>query len=349
MRLGVLPGGRGRVVAALLFAAVLLPLVSTRSDAVQVCNNNPITFTPPASPTAAVLPFDPYPSVINVSGFTGTVTDVNVLLNGFTYPFPEDVDVLLVAPNGTSVLVMSDIGGNNDGVGDPVSNINLVFDDQAANFAPMDTLLLPGTYRPTDDDDDPGEFVPGHADTFLPPAPMTPGGSSLAAFNGINPNGTWSLFVVDDDPGPPQPGSFSGWCLDITTTGTGPTTTGPTTTGPTTTSTSTTVPAPTTTTTRPPTTTTAPTTTTSTTTTVPAPTTTTSTTTTVPAPTTTTTRPTTTTTAPTTTTTVPPAPQCSPPTGRISGLLYNVIAPRMPAFARPLIESIAIRYCLLGF
>ncbi|HEX2274710.1 MAG TPA: hypothetical protein VHG90_12625, partial [Acidimicrobiales bacterium] len=235
MRLGeLLPRQRRTILGAMVVAAFLVPLVSTGSGAVQVCNNNPITFTPPGQPTAAVLPFAPYPSVINVTGFTGTVTDVNVILNGFTYPFPEDADVLLVAPNGTSVLVMSDIGGNNDGVADPANNVNLTFDDQAASPAQTDIQLLSGTYRPTDDDDDPEQFVPNNEDVFLPPAPAV-GGSSLAAFNGINPNGEWRLFVVDDDPGPPQPGQFSGWCVDITTTGTG--TTAPTTTAPTTTTT----------------------------------------------------------------------------------------------------------------
>jgi hypothetical protein len=296
VRLGdLLPRHRRTILGAMVVAAFLVPLVSTGSGAVQVCNNNnPITFTPPPQPTQAVLPLLPYPSEINVTGFTGSITDVNVILNGFTYPAPEDIDLLLVAPNGTSVLVMSDIGGPNDGVFRRVTNINLVFDDQAAANAPVDEQLGSGTFRPTDDDIDEMQFVPDNAEFFPAPAPAV-GGSALTAFNGLDPNGVWRLYVVDDEPGPPEPGSFSGWCIDITTSVTG--TTAPTTTGPTTTTTTT---GPTTT-----TTTTAPTTTTTTT--APTTTTTTAPTTTTTAPTTTTTAaPTTTTTGPTTTTTVGP-------------------------------------------
>ncbi|HEX2275021.1 MAG TPA: hypothetical protein VHG90_14205 [Acidimicrobiales bacterium] len=292
-----------------LLAAALVPSLSTPSGAVLFCNATPITFTPPTTPTQSVQPFTPYPSNITVSGLAGTITDVNVTLNGFTHVRPEDIDVLLVAPDGTNHVLMSDIGGDNLFPGEPVSGVNLTFDDQAAAPAPADSQLSSGTFRPTDDDNDVDEFVTGNADTFTSPAPAPSANQTLGAFNGRQPNGTWSLFVVDDQPGPPEPASFSGgWCVDINTTGTG--TTAPTTTAPTTTTT-----APTTTTTAPTTTTTAPTTTTT------APTTTTS------APTTTTTAPTTTTTAPTTTTTSTTTTSTVPPTTTSSTSTTSTVAP----------------------
>jgi hypothetical protein len=51
--------------------------------------------------------------------------------------------------------------------------------------------------------------------------PITlPSGASLAAFNGIDPNGTWRLWAYDDEPnGSPQAGGGinGGWALTITT------------------------------------------------------------------------------------------------------------------------------------
>ena len=290
------------VVAAL--TAVMGLLVTGPASAETFCNNNPIVFTPPPQPTQSIQTLQPYPSQITVSGLTGTVTDVNVILNNLTYEVPDDLDVLLVAPNGAAALIMSDVGGNNV-IFAPVTDIDLTFDDEAAAPPPADSQLATGTFQPLDDDDDMGEFMNSNVDVFPAPAPSVAGvGTSLSVFDGIDPNGTWSLYVVDDNPGPPVTMDIEGWCLDITTTGSTTTTAGPTTTAaPTTTTTApttTTTVAPTTTTTAPTTTTTAPTTTTTApTTTTTAPTTTTT------APTTTTTGPTTTTTAPTTTTTAP--------------------------------------------
>src|SRR5205085_4203189 len=71
---------------------------------------------------------NPYPSSINVSGVGGSVGKLTVTLNNFGHSFPDDVDILLVAPNGRSVVLMSDVGG-----GFNVSGVNLTFDDSAAS------------------------------------------------------------------------------------------------------------------------------------------------------------------------------------------------------------------------
>ena len=102
---------------------------------------------------------------------------------------------------------MSDAGGDNE-TDSPVSNITFTLDDQAANPLPADTVIANGaSYRPLDDVDT-GELVPN--DTFPPPAPpLTPGAVALSTFNGAAPNGTWSLYVVDDYPGGPEDGGDS--------------------------------------------------------------------------------------------------------------------------------------------
>jgi MYXO-CTERM domain-containing protein len=66
--------------------------------------------------------------------------------------------------------------------------------------------LVPGTFKPTN--------FP-NADAFPAPAPAPSGGSALSVFNGTNPNGTWSLYVIDDAPS--DGGSIGGgWSLNIT-------------------------------------------------------------------------------------------------------------------------------------
>src|SRR5207249_1683210 len=49
---------------------------------------------------------------------------------------------------------------------------------------------------------------------FTNPAPAVPYSTALSAFNGTNPNGTWSLFVLDSNTG--QAGQITGgWLLTI--------------------------------------------------------------------------------------------------------------------------------------
>ena len=76
----------------------------------------------------------PYPSVAPINGLAGTVSNVVLRINGFTHASPGDVDIMLVAPGGKSVVVMSDTGG-----GLAVSNVNLVFDDASSNY--FDNLI----------------------------------------------------------------------------------------------------------------------------------------------------------------------------------------------------------------
>ncbi|HEY0426444.1 MAG TPA: proprotein convertase P-domain-containing protein [Pyrinomonadaceae bacterium] len=145
----------------------------------------------------------PYPSEINVANQVGQVSNVIVFLNNFSHASPDDVDLMLVAPNGRKVVLMSDVGGAN-----PVSNLSLAFDDFAAESLPDITFLSSGIYKPTN-------FEPG--DTFPSPAPSdAPTGSMLSAFNGTNPNGVWKLFLVDDAGN--NAGSISGgWSIAIQT------------------------------------------------------------------------------------------------------------------------------------
>ena len=142
----------------------------------------------------------PYPSEITVSSAAGLVTRVTVGPENFSHTSPDDVDLMLVAPNGRRVILMSDAGGSN-----PVSGVNVTFDDQAGSNLPDNTTINSGTYRPTD-------FEPG--DIFPAPAPNVGSfGQMLASLNGSDPNGVWRLFLVDDNGN--NAGTIDRWTLNI--------------------------------------------------------------------------------------------------------------------------------------
>ncbi|HKQ36617.1 MAG TPA: Calx-beta domain-containing protein [Verrucomicrobiae bacterium] len=147
-------------------------------------------------------PAVPYPSTINVSGLSGVVGRVEVTLSNLSHTFPDDIDILLVAPNGRSVVVMSDVGGSADAL-----NVTLRLSDLAEMALPNSSLLVSGTNQPTD-------FEPG--DVFPSPAPAGPYGGALNWLNGGNPNGDWKLFVRDDR-GSDTGEILNGWKLHITT------------------------------------------------------------------------------------------------------------------------------------
>ena len=155
--------------------------------------SNPTAIVIPATGTGAVTgaPATLYPSSIAVSGITNQVTKVTVTLKQMNHTFPDDVDVLLVGPTGVKFILMSDAGGGTDSTGQTYT-----FDDSAAAPSRNGAPAASGSFKPSNY---------GGGDLFPAPAPASPylspgtaGTDMLAAFNGLNPNGTWSLYVVDD-------------------------------------------------------------------------------------------------------------------------------------------------------
>jgi hypothetical protein len=144
----------------------------------------------------------PYPATLRVHGLRqGRVRDVTLVLRGLSHEWPAEVDLVLAAPNGRSVAVL---GG---GVGDhPVTNLRLVFDDQAPRRVPTAGPLVSGRYQPTN--------LGGTTNDCPPPAPP-PTGTRLGRFTGLNPNGTWQLYVYDDDSAG-RGGRIGSWALTIT-------------------------------------------------------------------------------------------------------------------------------------
>jgi subtilisin-like proprotein convertase family protein len=144
----------------------------------------------------------PYPNEIVVSGVTGTTSHVRVEIEGFAHSWPRDVDVLLVGPGGQNVLLMSDTGGSFPGL----TGIDILFDDAASPLP--STAFGSGAYRPTNLNDGEGD------DAFPAPAPGGSYGTLLSVFDGVDSNGTWSLYVYDDT-STNDGGSIGGWTLSL--------------------------------------------------------------------------------------------------------------------------------------
>jgi hypothetical protein len=150
-------------------------------------------------PGPSTGPANPYPSTIPVSFKPGSrVADVNLTLNDFQSNNPDDVSVM-VARGQTNQGVMADAGGSNS-----LFDISITLDDEAPirvsdnNFigAPgqgLNVVVAPARY---------GADWPA-------PAP-----SALSVFDGMDPNGTWQLFVVDDGFGS-NPATIDRWSLRI--------------------------------------------------------------------------------------------------------------------------------------
>ncbi len=143
-------------------------------------------------------PGTPYPSSINVTGLTGVAGKVTVTLTNVNHTYPDDVDILLVGPAGQTTLLESHAGGS--GV---LTNTSLTFDDAAASYLPPSSQIVSGSYKPSQYGT--VNFTNNFGGTVsintTNPPPSPPYGTNLAAFNGSNPNGLWSLYVFDSSPG----------------------------------------------------------------------------------------------------------------------------------------------------
>jgi cysteine-rich repeat protein len=124
-------------------------------------------------------------STIDVAGLGARLLGVTATLT-ITHPNSSHLDVFLTSPSGTRIDLVTDLGG---GLADLYQGV--VFDD-AADTPVSDTPLPPGN----------------------PPLVRVVPEGALGAFVGENPNGTWTLAVVDDTGG--TTGTLDGWALHLT-------------------------------------------------------------------------------------------------------------------------------------
>jgi subtilisin-like proprotein convertase family protein len=132
-----------------------------------------------------VPPATPYPSTITFSGLVGTVTSARVDLVDINHPSLNDLDVLLAGPQGQKVLLISDSCAGS------YAHLNLSFSDSAVGALPASACTA-GTYKPTN-----YSGCDAGGDVLPPSAPGPPYATTLSAFAGTNPNGTWRLFAAD--------------------------------------------------------------------------------------------------------------------------------------------------------
>lgn len=148
----------------------------------------PADVTIPATGTSG--PANPYPATRTISGETGVISDLNVTIDGIWHQSPQDLDLLLVGPQGEKVVLMSDACGPLE-----VNAYGWEWDDEAAAPMPQGSgadVCGTRSHRPANY---------GSGDVWPAPAPAGPYATSLSAFDGTDPNGEWRLFVNDDATG----------------------------------------------------------------------------------------------------------------------------------------------------
>jgi len=168
------------------------------------------------------LPGSLYPSDVTVSGIPNASASMRVTLYGVSHVKPDNIDVMLVGPNGNAYMLMSDAGGLN--AIDPAAPVTLTFTDSAAQVLPDSSLLTTGTFLPTTWEANSTPFGSPAPTVFNQPGSATSGRTSLQTLQGNfggNPNGTWHLYVRDDNAtaiasGPAAvTGSIGGWGLQF--------------------------------------------------------------------------------------------------------------------------------------
>lgn len=184
--------------AAVLLAALGIALESVPSaravaPALPIhCQATTSSFSNPAP--KGIPPIGKIESTIDVAGAGPFLRDADLVTN-IVHSFPFDLDIQLISPAGTVVTITTDNGGT-------------------AKDAFNGTVW--------DDDADPADGGPvtDHVYTSeVVASPLVPE-EAMAAFVGENPNGTWTLIVVDDRS--PDGGSLSSWQLNLQTLPAGP-------------------------------------------------------------------------------------------------------------------------------
>jgi len=110
------------------------------------------------------------------------ISDVNVTVN-IQHNWITDIDMKLIGPDGTEVVLANDVGGDGDNM------TNTVFDDDAATSIGSGAPPFTGTFRPL---------------------------GSLADFNGLSSLGNWTLHINDDEDA--IGGTLLGWSIEICST-----------------------------------------------------------------------------------------------------------------------------------
>ena len=212
---------RTTILVCFALSTAIAPAVRAQQSA-EFTNIDTIEITSPSEddPTVVAGVASSYPSSIVVSGFgpQETISTVTVTLYDLEHSFPDDIDILLVGPEGQTLVLFSDACGD---VWNADAPLTITLDDNAPERLPDDDPIeLGGAYLPTNYEvgpDDDADVFPSVDRNGLPaPHPEPSFATRLAVFRGTRPNGQWHLYVVDDDVD--DDGTIAGgWSLWIST------------------------------------------------------------------------------------------------------------------------------------
>ncbi|MGD0259182.1 MAG: hypothetical protein ABSD29_05080 [Verrucomicrobiota bacterium] len=151
-----------------------------------------------------------------VSGYGSSISDISVNLNiGGPSPYIGDLYAYL-SYSGVLVPLLNRVGvatGNAFGYSD--AGMNITLSDSGANnihfyqnySRTYSGGQLTGTWRPDGQTTDP-RLASSSPNSFSNPGTVT-----FAALNGLNPNGTWTLFIADLSAG--SQSQLDSWSLNI--------------------------------------------------------------------------------------------------------------------------------------
>lgn len=149
-------------------------------------------------------------SSIVISDFVGSITDVNVCM-ALNHTFDGDLDIVLAGPGGLVQHLTSDNGSSGDNYGN--ASTGTYFDDEGATAITTGTAPFAGRFSPETT-----------AQAMTSGAPSATAGS-LSRWDGMNANGTWTLWIDDDAGG--DTGTLRHWSLIFNDTGSPGTVTDP--------------------------------------------------------------------------------------------------------------------------
>jgi hypothetical protein len=175
-----------------------------------------------------IVPGSPVTSSIDVSDFSGIIGSIRITLFELSHTSPDNLDLLLVGPNGAKYVLMGDAGGSNPL--DPDEPVSLTFSDFADSPVPDSEPLTTGQHKPATWETPVASFpAPAPAGPYIEPGSQFPrplAKTMIGSFGLFSGNGTWRLYVRDDGGAPLAPvfapggetGEISGgWGLELLT------------------------------------------------------------------------------------------------------------------------------------
>ena len=134
---------------------------------------------------------DSAPAVSTLSIGELTVTDVDVQVD-IDPPWVGDLDLVLGAPGGASVVLLDRPGFAGSGYGCDNSNMSVLFDDESTSGIDLENHCA--------------DTDPWYVGDAIPVAP-------LSSLDSLQPAGDWTLTVTDHVGG--DDGTIVGWSLEI--------------------------------------------------------------------------------------------------------------------------------------